>query len=436
MTVHYLGDPRFRAFTANGVPLAGGKLHTFAEATSTPKAAFSENTGTTPHANPIVLDANGEAEIWLQGKYKLRLDDSTDVQQWTMDGISGVGFQDAAAQQDEWTEAADTPTHIDNTNYSVPGDKRGTYQVGRRVRASISAGTVYGTITASVFTSLTTVTVVWDSGNLDAGLSALAVGFLSVDTDSVPGVKISEDDWTHQGNVAIDGTLTVTGAVTMAATLAVTGRLTAPGMLSPGAFAYSLLTTMDGWKLCFGQTIGSAASGATDAADANETLYVAVYDACDDAECPVSTGRGANAAADFAANKTLTLPDGRGRGLLALDNMGGADAGVVTDSEAETMGDVAGAEDVTIGQANLPAIDIVAEAAHTHPAGSYVSTEGTLGGGGTKFPDATSNMQTTATRAITGTSGAGSSHVHALGGSGTALDAMSPYLAMNLFVRI
>lgn len=185
MTVHYLGDPMFRAFDSNGEPLSGGQLDTYEEGSSTPKSSFADGTGLVTNPNPVVLDAAGRAEVWLEGKYKLRLRNSAGAIQWTMDNIAGVGFVAAAETIDEWTEFADSvPSFVDATNFSVAGDKRATFQVGRRVRATVLAGTVYGRITVSVFTTLTTVTVVWDSGVLDSGLSAVAVGFLSITNKS------------------------------------------------------------------------------------------------------------------------------------------------------------------------------------------------------------------------------------------------------------
>lgn len=435
MTVHYLGDPRYRAFSANGVPLAGGKLHTFAEASSTPKAAFSENTGTTAHTNPIVLDANGEAEIWLDGKYKIRLDDATDVQQWTMDGVAGVGFQDAAAAVDEWVETGDTPTHIDDTNLSVPGDKRGTYQVGRRLRATISAGTVYGTITVSAFTTITTVTMVWDSGTLDSGLSAVAVGFLSVDTPSIPGVELSEDDWTFQGNTimegtqTVNGTLTVPGAQVFSGDMTHTGRITADGVMEPGDFIYSMRASKAGFFLCRNQTVGSAASGATEASDAYDLVFTQLWDTMADAEAPVSSGRGASAAADFAADKTITLPEGRGAQLMAKDDMSGASANVVTDANADIMGKTWGAELRTLVTGNLPAHDHGEEGAHQHDLEVHLSGTAT---------DTTNNPQKTDSQNQTTVSNfdeVAGAHTHASVGSGTAFSLIHPSLSLNLFVR-
>lgn len=185
MTVHYLGDPMFRAFDANGEPLAGGKLHTFEEGSSTPKGAFTDGGGLVSATNPVVLDSAGRAEVWLQGKYKLRLDDSLDNVQWTMDAVAGIGFVATAELIDEWTPFTDGDvTFIDGTHFSVEGDKRSTFQVARRVRATVTAGLIYGRILGNPFTTVTTLTVLWDSGVLDNGLAAVAVGWLAPDKPS------------------------------------------------------------------------------------------------------------------------------------------------------------------------------------------------------------------------------------------------------------
>ncbi len=81
----------FRAFDANGAPLAGGKLYSYENGTSTPKNTFTDQGAGTPNANPTILDANGEAAVWLSetGGYKLDLYDSSDVQQdgWPIDEV-------------------------------------------------------------------------------------------------------------------------------------------------------------------------------------------------------------------------------------------------------------------------------------------------------------------------------------------------------------
>lgn len=86
-----------RYFDANGDPLSGGKLYTYAAGTTTPLATYTESTGTTANANPIILDANGECEMWLGvSRYKMVLKNSSDVTQWTEDNI-GLPIESAVS---------------------------------------------------------------------------------------------------------------------------------------------------------------------------------------------------------------------------------------------------------------------------------------------------------------------------------------------------
>jgi hypothetical protein len=91
-----------------------------------------------------------------------------------------------AASALEWQPLGQTPTFISTTSFSVPGNLTATLPIGRRLQTTNTAGTIYSTITASVFTSLTTITVVNDSGVLDSGLSAVNYGILSSTNPSLP----------------------------------------------------------------------------------------------------------------------------------------------------------------------------------------------------------------------------------------------------------
>lgn len=105
-----------------------------------------------------------------------------------------------------------------------------------------------------------------------------------------------------------------------------------------------------------GRTIGSATSGATERANADtQTLFEYLWGA--DANLVVSTGRGASANADWVANKTIALPDWRGRALAFLDDMGNSAASRLSGSMTPngiTLGAAGGAESVTLVTANLP----------------------------------------------------------------------------------
>lgn len=127
--------------------------------------------------------------------------------------------------------------------------------------------------------------------------------------------------------------------------------------------------TRVGWARLNGRTIGNAASSATERAnDDCEALFALLWNA--DAASPnnllaVSTGKGASAAADWAANKTLALPDARARPLLGLDDMGNTAAGRLAATTfaagtATKLFSSGGTDSVTLQTTEIPA--------HTHGA--------------------------------------------------------------------
>ena len=85
-------SPKVQFFDANGEPLVGGKLYTYAAGTTSPLATYTSATGNTANANPVILDSRGEANVWLgPSRYKWALYTSTDTLIWTVDGI-GTSF--------------------------------------------------------------------------------------------------------------------------------------------------------------------------------------------------------------------------------------------------------------------------------------------------------------------------------------------------------
>lgn len=82
--------PKLQFFDANGAPLAGGKLYTYAAGTTTPQTTYTDFTGVSANTNPVILDSRGEASVWLDTPlYKMALYDSTNVLIWTVDNIGG-----------------------------------------------------------------------------------------------------------------------------------------------------------------------------------------------------------------------------------------------------------------------------------------------------------------------------------------------------------
>lgn len=100
--------PKFSSLTSAGALLSGGLLYTYAAGTTTPLATYTDAGGLTANANPIVLDARGEANVWFDGSklYKLVLKTAADVTIWTVDnvgataaGLSWIGSEAGSVRQ-------------------------------------------------------------------------------------------------------------------------------------------------------------------------------------------------------------------------------------------------------------------------------------------------------------------------------------------------
>lgn len=176
---------------SNGAPLSGGTVEVYLAGTSTPSTTYSDKAGLVPNTWPIVLNTlglNNQGAVWLTGgfAYKFIVKDSLGIVQRTIDNVSGIN--DSTLTADQWVVFLGTPTYVSATSFTVAGDQTQTFQVGRRIRTNNTGGTIYSTITASVYGAPnTTVTVRNDSGVLDAGLSAVSYGVLSVQNTSYPG---------------------------------------------------------------------------------------------------------------------------------------------------------------------------------------------------------------------------------------------------------
>lgn len=82
-------NPVTQYLDSNGDPFDGGKLAFFTTGTSTPLNTFSDQAGTIPNANPVILDASGRTpDIFLDGTYRVTLKDKNDVLIWDRDPIS------------------------------------------------------------------------------------------------------------------------------------------------------------------------------------------------------------------------------------------------------------------------------------------------------------------------------------------------------------
>jgi microcystin-dependent protein len=179
----------------------------------------------------------------------------------------------------------------------------------------------------------------------------------------------------RQGSETIDGGTSI--ALFPRATIAIVSTAAlwwshgdlAPGGFRPGDFKDTLRSTADpGFLLPYGQTLGSAASGA----DVAGAQYELLFEIVKNAEPNAGTE-------SFAGNDTVIMPDLRGRAKFGLDNMGG------TSADRLTAGSKAGVDGDTVGAAGgveEHATTIAETAAHTHGDVSRTGGGTTIGGSG------------------------------------------------------
>ncbi len=209
----------------------------------------------------------------------------------------------------------------------------------------------------------------------------------------------------------------------------------ATSVLATGDIKYRYGTgTVSGFVRGNGRTIGSATSGATERANSDaQSLFEYLW--TNDANLSVSTGRGATANADWSSNKTITLPDFRGRVLACMDDAGNSAASRLTTAgssvDGVTLGASGGAQNVVIGTANVPQLAVtITDPGHVHSSGSsgfWTVGGGTLAGGTTST---LSSVSTTAssTTGITATANTASAN--------TALNNMPPAITCTVYIKL
>ena len=169
----------------------------------------------------------------------------------------------------EWIEYGDgagtyTPAYASSTSFTIAGvDVTSAYHVGRRVKVvAATPGTIYGSITATSFSTNTTVTVDWDSGSLsDEAITSVHIGTISASNTSLPETTAITGDYTLDvsGDIILDAdgdNVTLKAAGTTALDFVLNGTtdvtLDAPGDIKLDA---------DGGDIFFvddGVTFGSA----------------------------------------------------------------------------------------------------------------------------------------------------------------------------------
>ena len=144
MTAILTPTPWMQFIDANGNPLVGGKLYTYASGTTTPLATYTDAGALTPNTNPVILNSAGEASVWLGASvYTFVLTTATDALVWTANDIMASATVSSVA-----AVAADLQAFIDLMASPVGSAEVGYMPGG----AGVVATTVQGKLreTASV----------------------------------------------------------------------------------------------------------------------------------------------------------------------------------------------------------------------------------------------------------------------------------------------
>lgn len=279
-------------------------------------------------------------------------------------GVGSTTVQGAIAELDSEKQAALGFTPASNTlgNLSNKATARANLGVEAAEVDVASAATTDIGAAASMNVRITGTTTITSLGTVAAGtvrncrmagaltlthnatslvLPAGGANIATAAGDCFEAESLGSGNWVVRGYQKADGTSVIAAEVT--------------GVVKD----YVGATAPSGYVLLSGRTIGSASSGATERANADTSaLFTLLWNDMTNTEAPVSGGRGASASADFAANKTITLPDARGRVTAGKDNMGGTTASRLTSAGSgitgTTLGVAGGTETHTLTSAQMP----------------------------------------------------------------------------------
>jgi hypothetical protein len=278
---------------ATGAPLVGGLLYTYAAGTTTPQASYTDSTGATANTNPVVLDARGEANVWLaSATYKFKLASSDNTELWTVDNISAPTSSLSPVLSGNVTidsNSAGPALKITQTGTgpvlrvqdSVDPDVTpfiidSTGQVGIGTQSPSTALDVDNGVIQLSSSGVSRTTISADASN--STINSPSTRGLILSTGGTPRITIASGGGvtfsgavtasggaTITGNVAVTGTLSSTGALTVSSGgAAITGNSTVTGTLN----ATSTLTAQNGL------TVSAGGAGITGLLTANSGVSV------------------------------------------------------------------------------------------------------------------------------------------------------------------
>jgi len=175
MAVSIVGT-KFRAWnSADGKPLAFGKVYTYQAGTNTPKATYTTEGQETENPNPVTLNAAGYADIYLDGSYKIVVKDADDVEVNTTDPVS-----DPSQLGKEWVNQK-SATQVSANQFKVSGNATDIYTAGRKLKLKDSSF-IYGEVTNAQYLSGETFVTISADDSLTTQLVSAWVSLVSEQT--------------------------------------------------------------------------------------------------------------------------------------------------------------------------------------------------------------------------------------------------------------
>ena len=423
---------------ATGAPLVGGLLYTYAAGTTTPQASYTDSTGATANTNPVVLDARGEANIWLaSATYKFKLASSDNTELWTVDNISAPTSSLSPVLSGNVTidsNSAGPALKITQTGTgpvlrvqdSVDPDVTpfiidSTGQVGLGTQSPSTAFDVNDGVIQLSSSGVSRTTISADASN--STINSPSTRGLILSTGGTPRITIASG-----GGVTFSGAVTASGGATITGNVAVTGTLSSTSTLtvSSGGAAITGNSTVTG-TLNATSTLTVSSGGANITGTVTATTFTGAW-----TNLPAGT---VMLFVQTAAPTGWTKSTAHDNKALRVVSGAASSGGSVAFTSAFTSQAVSGTNTPSaLTAAEIPAHTHTAtstDSGHTH---SYTYRGGTaeaVGGSGSAYWTGTAATDTTTgtaniTTTVNANTGGGGTHTH--GFTGTAINLAVQYV--------
>ncbi len=268
MTAYVLPNIKQQYFDLKGNPLVGGKVYTYAAGTNDFKATYTDATQTVPNPNPVILDARGEAAIYWNGTYGVRIEDANGALVGTADNIEPPKLAEIEAAAESAVESAAV---------AVASAQSATTSAAEASIDAAQAAASEATATAAATSSATNAASALASAASAADSAVLADGYADAAANS-GRVYPSTAAGLSNGVVGTTGLVGGSGGTNGSFALAFTGGggSNAAGTFTvAGGAVTAIFITFPGFSYTSAPTLSFAASSGLTGASATAVIGVA-----------------------------------------------------------------------------------------------------------------------------------------------------------------